>query len=408
MAARQGRWRYLKIESVPLTVAIVGGSVAGLTAAIELRSLGCHVEVFERSATEMKSRGGGIVLQQNVIDWFSGTLGLPLDRVSTRTDFLRYFDRDGNVVSNRQKVWHNTSWSTLHKALLATFGSANYHAGATAVDIAQDEHEAVVTFEDGSVCSADLVIFADGISSVGRARLSPQTQPEYAGYIGWRGTVEESLLTSTTLTALADSMSYYVGENTHIILYPIPGPDGQLSVGERLMNFVWYRNIPAGDEFTSMVTDRKGRLCSVSVQAGEVKQEFVDQVRIDAEALLPAVASEVVVKTAQPYIQIMQDTIADRMAYGRVALIGDAAFASRPHAAAWTAKAVSDGLALAEHLEKSQFDVTEALANWEPAQLEIGRNLFNRVREMGARSQFENSWEPGDPTFDFGLFGPDI
>ena len=391
-----------------MTVAIIGGSVAGLTAAIELRSLGCHVEVFERSATEMKSRGGGIVLQQNVIDWFSGTLGLPIDQVSTRTDFLRYFDRDSKVVSNRTKVWHNTSWSTLHRTLLAAFGNDNYRTGAVAVDIEQDEHEAVVTFEDGSICSADLVIFADGISSVGRARLSPQTHPEYAGYIGWRGTVEESLLTPATLAALADSMSYYVGENTHIILYPIPGPDGQLSVGERLMNFVWYRNIPAGDHYTSMVTDRKGRISSVSVPAGEVKQEFVDQVRIDAEFLLPKVASEVVVKTAQPYIQIMQDTIAGRMAYGRVALIGDAAFASRPHAAAWTAKAVSDGLTLAEHLEKSQFDVTEALANWEPAQLEIGRNLFNRVREMGARSQFENSWVPGDPAFDFGLFGPDI
>ena len=389
-------------------MAIIGGSVAGLTAAIELRSLGCHVEVFERSATEMKSRGGGIVLQQNVIDWFSGTLGLPIDQVSTRTDFLRYFDRDSKVVSNRTKIWHNTSWSTLHRTLLAAFGNDNYRTGAVAVDIEQDEHEAVVTFEDGSICSADLVIFADGISSVGRARLSPQTHPEYAGYIGWRGTVEESLLTPATLAALADSMSYYVGENTHIILYPIPGPDGQLSVGERLMNFVWYRNIPAGDHYTSMVTDRKGRISSVSVPAGEVKQEFVDQVRIDAEFLLPKVASEVVVKTAQPYIQIMQDTIAGRMAYGRVALIGDAAFASRPHAAAWTAKAVSDGLTLAEHLEKSQFDVTEALANWEPAQLEIGRNLFNRVREMGARSQFENSWVPGDPAFDFGLFGPDI
>jgi 2,6-dihydroxypyridine 3-monooxygenase len=220
--------------------------------------------------------------------------------------------------------------------------------------------------------------------------------------------VEESLLTPATLAALADSMSYYVGENTHIILYPIPGPDGQLRVGDRLMNFVWYRNIPAGDQFTSMVTDRKGRISSVSVPAGEVKQEFVDQVRIDAERLLPTVAAEVVVKTAQPYIQIMQDTIADRMAYGRVALIGDAAFASRPHAAAWTAKAVCDAIAIAEHLEKSQFDVKEALANWEPAQLEIGRNLFNRVREMGARSQFENSWVPGDPAFDFGLFGPDI
>jgi 2,6-dihydroxypyridine 3-monooxygenase len=94
------------------------------------------------------------------------------------------------------------------------------------------------------------------------------------------------------------------------------------------------------------------------------------------------------------------------MVHGRAVILGDAAFASRPHAAAGAAKAVADAIALSAHLVKADFDVDAALANWEPTQLAIGRNLVKRVREMGARSQFENSWVPGDPAFDFGLPGP--
>ncbi len=392
----------------PLRVAVVGGSVAGLTTAIELRAAGCDVDVYERSATEMKSRGGGIVLQQNLIDWFRESLGFDIDDVSTRTDYLRYFGRDSEVLSNRPMVWRNTSWSTIYQRLLGVFGSERYHRGASAVDVVQDERSASVTFADGSVVSAELVVFADGIGSTGRAKLSPQTQPKYAGYIGWRGTVPEAELTSRTVELLRDSMSYYVGSNMHIILYPIPGLDGQLDVGKRLVNYVWYRNVPAGPQFTEMMTDRKGRLCQVSVPAGDVQDRFVEELRHAAPLMLPEMAAEVVTKTAAPYIQVMQDIIVDRMAYGRAVLIGDAAMASRPHAAAWTAKAVSDSLALVKHLVKQDFNVTAALEDWEPEQLEIGRNLFNRVQDMGTRSQFENTWVPGDPAFDFGLYGAGI
>jgi putative ABC transport system permease protein len=47
-----------------------------------------------------------------------------------------------------------------------------------------------------------------------------------------------------------------------------------------------------------------------------------------------------------------------------------------------------------------------ALRAWEPRQLEVGRNLVGRSREMGERSQFRCTWEPGDPTLAFGLYGP--
>jgi len=86
--------------------------------------------------------------------------------------------------------------------------------------------------------------------------------------------------------------------------------------------------------------------------------------------------------------------------------MGDAAFAARPHAAAGTAKAAANAWALAEALEGARGDVETALLKWEPEQLTLGRNLVERARRIGNRSQFEGNWEPGDPSLNFGLYEP--
>jgi 2,6-dihydroxypyridine 3-monooxygenase len=138
-----------------------------------------------------------------------------------------------------------------------------------------------------------------------------------------------------------------------------------------------------------------------------VKQQYLDQLLCDASDLLPIQFAEVILKTRQPFIQILRDITVDQMVFGRAVLLGDAAFASRPHAAAGAAKAVADAVALSGHLVSAGFDIDLALKNWEPTQLSVGRNLVNRVQQMGARTQFENNWVPGDPAFDFGLPGPD-
>jgi 2,6-dihydroxypyridine 3-monooxygenase len=95
-----------------------------------------------------------------------------------------------------------------------------------------------------------------------------------------------------------------------------------------------------------------------------------------------------------------------RMALGRVCLIGDAAFAVRPHAAAGTAKAADDGWALAEELAAAAGDVPAALAVWERRQLLLGRRLLARSREIGDASQFTGTFRPGDPRLIFGLHEP--
>lgn len=95
------------------------------------------------------------------------------------------------------------------------------------------------------------------------------------------------------------------------------------------------------------------------------------------------------------------------MAFGRVALTGDAAFAARPHAAAGTAKAAADAWALAAALRETGGDVVSALAEWEPGRLEPGRSLLSRVRAVGTRYQVDGTADPRDRSLRFGLYGPD-
>lgn len=139
-----------------------------------------------------------------------------------------------------------------------------------------------------------------------------------------------------------------------------------------------------------------------------MQQRFVDEMRSAAAAQLAPAAAETVIRTRQPYMQVVFDTRIPAMADGRVAVIGDAAFAARPHAAAGTAKAADDAWTLYEHLRASDGDIPTALKHWEPAQLRLGNQLIDRVARMGHRSQVEGTWTPGDPDLRFGLYGPGV
>ena len=160
-------------------------------------------------------------------------------------------------------------------------------------------------------------------------------------------------------------------------MYPIPGPDGELQRGRRLLNYVWYRDVPEEPELDEMLTDTNGFTGTVSVHPGKVQQRYVDELRGAAFGQLSPVAAELVTRTAQPYIQPVPDVAVPRMVFGRVVLIGDAAFAARPHAA------------------------------WEPDRLALGHDLLRRVREMGERPQVHGTWDPKDPALHFGRYGPD-
>jgi 2,6-dihydroxypyridine 3-monooxygenase len=384
---------------------VVGGSIGGLTAALLLRDLGFHVDVYERTPTPLDGRGSGIVLQPDTVRWFAERSHQDLSDLHTATEYVQYLDAGGAVIHREPALWTYTSWGTFYRALLSDFGTEHYHYGEFACGFDQDADTVTVRFVSGRTARADLVVFADGITSSARAHFDPEAALAYSGYVGWRGTVALSELSAQTRELLGDAITYTVIPNSHITMYPIPGEDS-LDESDRLMNYVWYRNVPAGPELSELLVDKRGFTGSVSVHPGQVQDRFVDELRAAAATQLAPAVSEVVVATEQPYLQVLSDVRSSRMALGRAALIGDAASASRPHAAAGTAKAAADAWALAAALSTSSGDVASALSKWEPAQLQLSDTLLRRVVDMGERSQFRNTWTPGDPDLRFGLYGP--
>jgi 2,6-dihydroxypyridine 3-monooxygenase len=248
------------------------------------------------------------------------------------------------------------------------------------------------------------VVAADGIDSTVRRRLMPEVGLRPAGYVGWRGLVDEEDLAGDVVAGLAEGITYHAAPGTHIVVYPIPDAVGEVAPGRRRVNYVWYRNLDA-PELDALLADGEGGR-RLSVPPGGVPEAQAEALRAAARQELPPALAAVVAATAQPFVQAIADLVSPRVALGRVAVIGDAAFVARPHAAAGTAKACSDAWALGAALAAAGGDVEAALRAWEPERLEVGRALVERAAANGDRSQFGGGWTPGDPSLAFGLYRP--
>jgi 2,6-dihydroxypyridine 3-monooxygenase len=387
-------------------VIVMGGSLGGLTAGLTLRDIGCDVTVLERSRTPLESRGAGIVLHSATVRYFIDNEVLALGEVSTQADSLRYVNREGAVVHEQPCNYRFTSYYTLHRGLLSAMDPDRYEMGVEVADFAQEGSAVSVVSQDGADRRCDLLVAADGIGSTARRKLLPGVRPSYAGYVGWRGTVGPGDIEARTFQEQNNAITYFVGRNTHILTYPIPDFDGSVEPQRRRINFVWYVNVSRGAALTDLLTDNKGVARDVTVGPGAVQERHVEALFDAAAAALPASLAEIVIQSREPFVQVVVDVEVTRMVFGRICLIGDAAFAIRPHAAAGTAKAAEDAWRLSAAVEQARGDVTKALARWEPAQLALGRQVLERARDIGNRSQFLGTYEPGDPYLAFGLYEP--
>ena len=387
-------------------VIVMGGSLGGLTAALVLRDAGCDVRVFERSSSALQARGAGIAALDATLRYLVERGGYRPGDVCSSTGWIRFLRPDGSVQYEQRHRYRFSSWNTIYRALLPLFDARRYLLGHEVVAFAQDGNGVSVTLADGSRARGDLLVCADGVSSAARARLLPDVAPSYAGYVAWRGTVPERDLSAATRKAFDDAIIYQVLADSHILVYPIPALDGSLAEGDRLINMVWYVNVTAGADLERLMTGRDGIRRAVSLPPGAATGQAVAAMRRTAAEVFAPPIAEVVTRVAEPFVQAIYDIEVPRMASGRVCLIGDAAFALRPHAAAGTAKAADDGWALAEELTAAGGNVPAALRVWDRRQMQVGRRVLARTRDIGDSSQFSGTFRPGDPRLIFGLHGP--
>lgn len=382
------------------TAIVVGGSLGGLNAALNVRDAGFSVEVLERSRSPLLGQGAGIVLNPATVRYLVDHDVVDLAAVSLATGVLRYLDASGDVAAEHPEPYRFASYDALYRALMGALGSERYRLGSDVVGFSGCDGDPVsVTLASGASQRADLLVCADGVRSASRARLAPDAATSYAGYVAWRGTAGAGRLSTAARAAFDGAITYCVMPNSHALVYAIPGPGG----GDHRLNWLWYRNVSEGAELDLVMTDRAGRRRDISLPPGLVPESRLRALRADAAVALPPPIAEVVAATPEPFIQAVVDIEVPRMAAGRVCLIGDAAFALRPHAAAGAAKAAEDAYRLGRALADADGDVTTALAAWEPGQLDLGRAVMARTRAAGRQSQFDNTWAVGQP-LPFGLY----
>lgn len=373
--------------------AVIGGSLAGLGAAVVLDRLGYEAHVFEQTPGQLDSRGAGLVLQPEV-ELLIGSFGVvDPDQIATSCSERQYLRADGSAERTMAMPQRFTAWNALHRHLRAAVPDQRHHAGRRVAALLDSDEAATLHFEDGERFDADLAVAADGWSSSVRRAALPDVEPVYAGYVAWRGVAQERDLSDEVLRAFTDRFTFFeASDGGHCLCYLVPGADGELQPGSRRLNWVWYVQAAHGPDLDFQLTDRDGERRPLSVGPGAASEAFVEQVRARAAAMLPRVFAELVTATSDPFVQAIVDLASPRMAWQRCCIIGDAAFVPRPHTAAATSKAAGDALELARALRAAGAgNESAALRRWEPARLAAGRDLERHGRRLGVRFTADRS-----------------
>lgn len=365
---------------------VIGGSMSGLLAALALARRGFGVSVYERVADALAGRGAGIVAQPELKASLRA-LGLEADRdLGIEVHLRLMFGRSGQVTHQLGTQQTMTAWDRVFHLLKAALPADRYHTGKELRRVEQNADGVTAHFADGTVAQGDVLVGADGIRSTVRQQLLPEIAPLYAGYTAWRGLIAESAFPLALHRELYEHFSFCLPANEQMLGYPVAGPDNDLRPGHRRYNFVWYRPASEERELPRLLTDDSGRTHALSIPPPLIARSTIAAMRSDAERVLAPQFNAMVGLCELPFLQPIYDLEVTRMAFGRIALLGDAAFVARPHVGAGVAKAAEDALALAQSLEDHS-DIATALVQFEAMRLPVGERIIARARRLGAYVQ---------------------
>jgi len=343
------------------SVAIVGGGIGGLAAALSLLHAGLDVRVYEQ-APALGEVGAGIQICPNASRLLHRLgLGPALDRTGVRP------------VSVHQRRWDDgrtLQWAPLGEAMEAAFGAPYYHfhradllhalADALPAERVQLDHRLTsfqddgdrveLTFANGARAAASVLVGADGIHSTVRAALFGPERPRFTGCTAYRGLVPADRLAHLGLEVTAHN---WMGPGGHFVHYFV--------ASGRLMNFV---AIKERDTWTRESWTDRGEVA----EALAVFEGWHSTVR----AIIGA--------ADETFLWALFDRLPlARWSVGRVTLLGDACHAMLPFMAQGAAQAIEDGATLAACLTQIGADgIPAALARYEALRLPRA----SRVQEM--------------------------
>ncbi len=362
---------------------IIGGSLGGLFAANLLRMIGWEVDVYERVADDLAARGAGIATHDEMFDTLRG-LGVAIDdTIGIKVSDRVFYDGAGRVIATLKVNRYMSSWVRFYRPLKDRLPDAHYHFGMNLVRFEERAHGVTAYFSDGSSVSGDLLIGADGIWSTVRAQWLPEVKPEYAGYVAWRGMVEERDFPPALRDEIVPIHTFCLPEGQYMLTYPVPGQDDDTRPGFRRTNFVWYHPVTEA-KLQDLCTDATGKCHGVAIPPHLIRKEHVDEMRAFSRANFAPQIADTVDLTRQPFFQTIFDCASPCIAHGRVALLGDAAFVARPHTGMGTTKAALDAQYLIDALLAANGDLAAAVVDYNASRCLFGNRLVVRGRWLGA------------------------
>ena len=344
-------------EFVSMQVAIVGGGVGGLTAAIALARKDFDVAVYEQ-APSITQVGASLQLGPNALRLL-GELGLlpELRRIGVlpgSVDFVRW--DDGSLL-------HRTPLGPameehfgapqldffrpdLHRVLVAAMPPDALRLGARVVGVAGDTSGAAVELAGGTRVHADVVVAADGIRSPIRQQLAGSDEPVFSGTVVYRGVAHRKDVGELH----PEHVNYYwLGPHRHGVSYWISAGE-LLAVNCAVQHAEWSR-----ESWT------------LEAPAEEALRYFEGW----HEPLLERIRRCPMLLRGAVFVR----RPLEHWSYGRVTLLGDAAHAMEPFQAQGAAQAVEDAYVLAECLADDPGDPESALARYEAIRMSRAEEL---------------------------------
>jgi len=355
-------------------VAIIGGGIGGLTAALALIQAGAEVHVYE-AAAELREIGAGVALHPNAMRVLRAAgVEDAVRAAGGRSPWAATRDGiTGRVIARtsraRQAAELGIEGATAHRADLLDALSRALPPGIVSLgkrcaSVRNDSATAVATFEDSSTAEADVVVGADGIHSAVRASLFGPDAPRFTGKICYR-----SVIPATDAAVIDEAVaenSQWLGPHGTIVLYPMRGTD--------LINVVCHYD-DDGYRHESWVTQ---------CPRAEVLARYAGW----HESLLRLFAAG---QTWYKWALYDREPI-PRWTRGRVTLLGDAAHPMLPYLGQGACQALEDAAVLATALRAEPGDPVAALARYEQTRQPRASRVVLTARERGQSNHLPSRW----------------